>query len=274
MHTIGLLGALTAIFLAVGWLLGGIFGMGAAFALAASINTLAYWYSDRIVLRLYRAEPADNKTLEGIAEELAKNSKIPVPRLYIVPSETPNAFATGRNPEKAAVAVTRGLLEFPKDEIRAVMAHEMGHIRNRDVLVSTLAATIGGAISYMAQIGYWSLFMGGSRRGEGSIIGLILILIFAPLAAFLVRMAINRGREYRADFFSAVVTKDPHSLASALKRISAETSRKHAKGVSATSHMWIVNPFRGNWFNRLFSTHPPLHKRVERLETMGAGVRK
>ncbi len=271
-HTIGLFGALTAVFLAAGWLMGGLLGMGAFLCIAAAINFVSYWYSDRMVLRLYRARPSGDEKLARIAKELAHNAKIPEPKVYIVPSAAPNAFATGRDPEHAAVAVTEGLLEFPEDEIRAVMAHEIGHIRNRDILVSTLAATIGGAVSYMAQIGYWSLFTGGGRRGEGGLIGLLLVIIFAPMAALLVRMAINRGREYRADFFGAVVTKDPKALASALRRISEVTVRGPIRGVSATSHMWIVNPFKQDWFTGLFSTHPPLQKRIERLETMSASV--
>lgn len=271
-HTIGLLGALTAIFLAAGWFFGGVWGMGIGLFLAAAINFFSYWYSDRIVLKLYRASPAKSETLERIAKEIAHNAKIPAPKLYTVPSRLPNAFATGRDPRHAAIAVTEGLLEFPEGELRAVVGHEMAHIRNRDVLVSTLAATIGGAISYMAQIGYWSMFMGGSRRGEGSLMGLVLVIVFAPLAALLVRMAINRGREYRADYFGALMTKDPKALASALRRISEATRGQPIKGVSATSHMWIVNPFRGDWFTGLFSTHPPLQKRIDRLETMGSGT--
>ncbi|MEE9406348.1 MAG: M48 family metalloprotease [Candidatus Aenigmarchaeota archaeon] len=271
-HIIGLFGVLTAILLAVGWFFGGLWGMGMFLAIAASINFFSYWYSDRIILRLYKAKPANNGVLEGIAKELAHNSKIPTPKVYVMPSGIPNAFATGRDHHHAAIAVTKGLLEFPEDEIRAVMAHEIGHIRNRDVLVSTLAATIGGAVSYIAQIGYWSLFMGGGRKGEGGLIGLIFVIIFAPLAALFVRMAINRSREYRADFFGAVMTKNPKALASALRRISEVTGSNPIKGVNATSHMWIVNPFKQDLFTGLFSTHPPLQKRIERLETMDASI--
>jgi len=269
LDTIMLLGTLTVIFLAVGWLVGGVVGMGIALILAVFINFLTYWYSDRIVLKMYRAKPLDNMNVSKLVKLLSKEASIPVPKVYLVDSKTPNAFATGRDPRHSAVAVTKGLLDLPFDELKAVLAHEIAHIRNRDVLVATMAASLGAAISYLAQIGYWMIFMGGERKGEGSIIGLVLIVIFAPLAAVLIRMAVSRSCEYRADWVGSLMTKQPKALASALRSIS-DSARHHPlkHGSSATAHMWIVNPFHRDWFTKLFATHPPIEKRIERLEGM------
>ena len=263
-----LLGTLTVIFLAVGWVVGGIWGTGIALVLAVLINFVTYWYSDRFVLRLYRAKPLDNVTVSKLVKLLAKEAKIPKPKIYVVDSRAPNAFATGRDPKHSALAVTKGLLDLPFDELKGVLAHEIAHIRNRDMLVATMAATLGAAISYLAQIGYWMIFMGGERKGEGSLIGLVLIIIFAPLAALLIRMAVSRAREYRADWVGALLTKQPKTLASALRAISEKARYKPVHGSSATAHMWIVNPFHRDWFTNLFATHPPVEKRIERLEGM------
>lgn len=264
-----LLGFLTAILLAVGFLLGGFIGMSIALVLAVFINFFSYWYSDRIVIGIYRAKPTENKKLNDMVEKLAREAKIPKPKVYMVPNDVPNAFATGRNPSNAVVAVTEGILNLDDDEIEGVLSHEIAHIRNNDMLISAIAATIGGAISFLAQIGYWSIFMGSGRRGEGNVLGLILIVIFAPLAALLVRLAISRNEEYKADYVGATLTKKPESLASALKKIS-EIGRENPMrgGSAATSHMWIVNPFKQDWFTGLFSTHPPVARRIKRLEEM------
>jgi len=271
-NTAILLGTLTGILLVVGFLIGGVLGMGIALTFAVVINLVSYWYSDRIVLKMYKAKPSKREDLNEMVERLALEAKIPKPRVYEVKTKVPNAFATGRSPKHAAVVVTEGLLDLDKDEIEGVLAHELGHIKNRDILVSTLAATIAGAIAFLAQMGYWSLFMGaGGRRSEGNIIGLILIIIFAPIAALLVRMAISRAREYRADRTGVLLSKNPRGLASALRRISEFAERNPLRGSSATSHMWIVNPFHRDWFTGLFSTHPPLRKRIERLEEMHVG---
>lgn len=268
-NTAILLGTLTGILLVVGFLIGGIWGMGIALAFAIIINFVSYWYSDKIVLKMYKAEPSERKDLDEMIERLAIEAKISKPKIYEVKTRAPNAFATGRNPKHAAVVVTEGLLDLDKDEIEGVLAHELGHIKNRDILVSTLAATIAGAIAFLAQIGYWSLFMGaGGRRGEGNIIGLILIIIFAPIAALLVRMAISRAREYKADRTGTLLSKNPRGLASALRRISEFAEKHPLKGSSATSHMWIVNPFHRDWFTGLFSTHPSIESRIEKLEEM------
>ncbi len=266
-NTAVLLGTLTGIFLLIGFVIGGFFGITIALVIAVLINFISYWYSDRIVLGIYRARPSKNPSLNRRVEELAREAKIPKPRVYTIRTEIPNAFATGRNPRNAAICLTEGLFELENDELDAVIAHELGHIKNRDILVSTLAATIAGAIAYLAQIGYWSMFLGaGNRRGEGNILALLMMVILAPIAALLIRLAISRSMEFRADRTGALITKKPHALASALRKIS-EFSREHPlKGSSATSHMWIVNPFRKDWFNSLFSTHPPVEKRIERLE--------
>ncbi len=267
-ETIMLLGTLSAILLGVGWLVGGIVGTGVALVIAVVINFMSYWYSDRFVLRIYRAKPLDDEKISKIVKGLSRDAKIPKPGIYLIDSKVPNAFATGRDPKHSALAVTKALLDLPPEELKGVLAHEIAHIRNRDVLVATMAATIGAAISYMAQIGYWMIFMGGERKGEGSIIGLILIVIFAPIAALLIRMAVSRAREYRADWVGALLTKQPRALASALRSISDNARHHPLRGSSATAHLWIVNPFHRDWFTHLFATHPPIEKRIERLEQM------
>lgn len=266
--TILLFGILTGIFLGIGYLLGGIYGMGIALILAFLINFISFWYSDKIVLRLYRAKPSHDRKLNETVAKLSQEAKIPTPRVFVVPSKEPNAFATGRNPKHAALAVTEGLSGLTEEEMEGVLSHEIGHIANRDILVSTVAATLAGAISYIAQIGYFSLY-GSDQRGAGSIIGLIVIVIFAPLAALMIRMAISRSREYKADRYGALLTKNPGGLASALRKISAIAQQHPMEGGSnATSHLWIVNPFRGNWFTNMFSTHPPMEQRIRRLMAM------
>jgi len=266
-NTALLMGVLFAIFLAVGFLLGGAAGMTMAFVLALLLNLASYWFSDRLVLGMYRAKPSSNSKLEAIIAELAKEAKLPMPKLYEVDSSVPNAFATGRNPKHAAVAVTRGLLELDEDEMEGVLAHEISHIKNHDILVATMAATIGGAIAYLAQMGYYMMFA-QDRENQGNVIAIVMIAIFAPLAALLVRLAISRGREYGADKNGALLTKKPKALASALRKISESSERKPMRGSSATANMWIVSPFRADWFTGLFSTHPPIQKRIERLEEL------
>jgi heat shock protein HtpX len=264
-----LFGILTAIFLGIGWVLGGITGMGIALVLAIVINFISFWYSDKIVLGLYRAKPSQDRKLNAMVAKLSQEAKIPTPKVYIVPNKEPNAFATGRNPRHAALAVTEGLSGLSDGEMEGVLSHEIGHITHHDILVSTVAATLAGAISYIAQIGYFSMYGSGDERGAGSIIGLILIVIFAPLAALMIRMAISRSREYKADRYGALLTKNPEGLASALRKISTIAQQHPMQGgSSATSNMWIVNPFHGNWFTNLFSTHPPIEQRIRRLMAM------
>ena len=263
-----LMGVLTGILLGVGFLFFGVVGMTIALVFAVFINFFSYWYSDSIVLRMYNAKPSNDEKLNSIIRKLSMEAKIPKPRIYTVHTSVPNAFATGRDPAHAAVVVTKGLLELNDDEIEGVLAHEIAHIKHRDILVSTLAATIAGAIAYLAQIGYWSLFFGDNRRNDGNLLGFVLIIIFAPLAALLIRLAISRSREYRADRAGAVISKKPRALASALKKISETSLHNPMHGSSATSHLWIVNPFRQDWFSNLFSTHPPVHERIKKLMEM------
>jgi heat shock protein HtpX len=241
--------------------------MTIAFILAIIINFTSYWYSADIVIRMYHAKPFENEELNKMVESLAINAKVPKPKVYIIPNDIPNAFATGRNPANAIICVTKGLLTLTNEEIEGVLAHEVSHIRNNDLLISTIAATIGGAISYIAQIGYWSLFF-RDRRNEGGILGLILIIIFAPLAALLIRLAVSRTMEYKADYTGAVLTRKPRALASALKKINEVARHNPLHGSTAFSNLWIVNPFKRDWFSNLFSTHPPILRRVKRLEDM------
>ena len=257
---------LTGILLVAGWLIAGIYGITIALAFALVLNFLSYWYSDRIILRMFNAIPTRHVQLTKMTERLAREAKIPEPKLYLIPTKPDimNAFATGRDPKHSAIAVTRGLLTLDDDEIEAVIAHEIGHIRNRDTLVSTIAAVLAGTISYMAQIGYWSLFI-GSRRERGNIFGLLLIIIFAPLAAILIKLAISRSREYGADYMGVLFSKKPKSLVSALTKISNSTRNSVLHGSSATSHLWIVNPFHKDWYTTLFSTHPPINERIKRI---------
>lgn len=263
-----LLSVLTGIFLAVGWAIGGLLGSTVALILALVINFLSYWYSDRIILKMYRARPTAHSGLERIVRKLARDANIPVPKIYMIETKEPipNAFATGRDPEHSAIAVTTGLLDtLSEEEIEAVIAHEMGHIKNRDILVSSMAAAIAGAIAYIAQIAYWSMFLGERREGGTNLLLMIVIVILAPIAALLIRLAISRGMEFRADYASAIITKKPRSLASALGKISGAARHRTIKGPAATSHLWIVNPFSGNWFSNLFSTHPPVEERIKKL---------
>lgn len=272
-RTAVLLATLTAILLAVGFFFAGIFGMTVGLLFAFAINLVSYWYSDRIVLRIYRAKETKDKDLNEMVESLAREGGIPKPRVYIVPSDVPNAFATGRNPKHAAVAITEGLNSLSRDEMEGVIAHEISHIKNNDILVQTIAATIAGAISYIAQIGYWSLFMNDGEESNG-VLGLVLVIIFAPIAAMLVKMAISRRREYKADFTGATLSKKPAALASALRKISETSRKKPMHASNATSHLWIVNPFKQDWFSNLFSTHPPVNRRIAKLERLAAkGIR-
>jgi len=264
---IALIGVLTGILLAVGWLLGGFVGMFLALILSFALNLLSYWYSDRIVLGMYKAEPLNSPKIDDMIDKLALDAKIPKPKMYIVNTDVPNAFATGRDPRHSAIAITKGILKLSDEELEGVLAHEVSHIMNRDVLIGAMAATIAGAIAYLAHIGYWSMFF-GDRDSEGSALGMILIVIFAPLAALLIRMAISRMREFKADHTGALLTKNPKGLASALYKIENVAVRHPVKGSSATAHMWITNPFKRDWFSNLFATHPSMQDRIARLQQM------
>jgi heat shock protein HtpX len=266
LRTAALLGLLTAILLAIGFLVAGIDGMTIALIISLLINFFTYWFSDKIVLAMYRAKPTNDRKLNSLVEKVAKEAGIPKPKVYIVPTESPNAFATGRSPDHSSIAVTQGLLDrLDDDEIEGVLSHELSHVKNRDTLVSTLAATIAGSISYVAQIGLLGL---SSRDREGGNILLLPLVILAPLAAMLVQLAISRGREFFADYTGAMISKKPLALASALEKISSYVDRNPMKGSSATSHLWIVNPFKGSSFASLFMTHPSTDERIRRLKEL------
>jgi heat shock protein HtpX len=269
-----LLGLLTGILLAIGYFFAGFAGMTLFLIIAFVLNFVTYWFSDRIVLAMYRAKeiPKNQEPrLHGIVEKLSKEAKIPKPKIYIVRTENPNAFATGRSPKHAAVAVTSGLLEsLDRDEIEGVLSHELAHIKSRDTLTSTIAATVAGAIAFIAQIAWWSMFMGDRKRGGNAL--LFPLIILAPIAATLVQLAISRTREYKADQNGSIFSKKPLSLASALEKISNAVLRNPIRGNAATSHLFIVNPFKGNSFVNLFSTHPPVGERVKRLEKIAEEI--
>lgn len=269
------LALLTGLFIAVGGLLGGRSGMMMAFVLALVMNFVSYWFSDKIVLKMYGAQPigeAEAPVVHRIVRGLATKARIPMPKLYLIPSEAPNAFATGRNPQHAAVAVTAGILRIMDErELEGVLAHELSHVLNRDILISTVAATVAGAISMLANMAQWGMMFGGSRDDEGrstNPIALILTIILAPLAAMLIQMAVSRSREYQADASGAQLTKDPHGLASALGKLGQASRIVQMDANPATAHLFIVNPLSGRSLMSLFATHPPLEDRIARLEAM------
>jgi len=279
MKTLALLSTLTALFLWAGHALGGQGGLLLALVVAALMNLGAYWFSDRMVLRTYDAReirPEDNPGLHALVRELALRANLPMPRVFLIPEDAPNAFATGRNPAHGVVAVTSGLLRLlNRQEIAGVIAHELGHIRNRDTLIMSLAATMAGALSMLANAAMWGSFMGGrSSDDDGDshpLAGLLGVLI-APLAATLVQMSISRTREFLADEAAARVTGDPLALAQALRKIEAWSERipMHS-GSPATAHLFIQNPFSGG-LGSLFRTHPPTAERVARLEALDSHV--
>ncbi|MBP9718790.1 zinc metalloprotease HtpX [Candidatus Gracilibacteria bacterium] len=271
LKTILILGIMTGLILAGGYYLGGQRGATYALIMSAVMNMGAYWFSDKMVLALYKAKPIDpheHRDLQQMVQQLATFAEIPMPRLYIVQMATPNAFATGRNPAHAVVCVTTGILELlTKDELRGVLAHELSHVVNRDILVSSVAATLAGALSYIAQFAYFT----GGRRDDRSGFGSIIFLILTPIIATLLHLAISRSREYLADESGAKLSHDPMSLASALKKISgiAKAHPLHSEPkYQATAHMFIINPFSGGGLRSLFSTHPPVEERIKRLEAM------
>jgi heat shock protein HtpX len=268
-----LLGLLTGIILWFGGYLGGQNGMVIAFVFALMMNFGAYWFSDRIVLAMYRAkevDPSQAPELYRMVERLARSAGIPTPRVYIIPSDSPNAFATGRNPEHAVVAVTHGILKLMNDqELEGVLAHELSHIKNRDILISSIAATLAGAIMMLANMVKWAAIFGGVGRDDedrgGGVLGLIAMAIIAPLAAMLIQLAISRTREFHADATGARIAGNPYGLARALEKLGTATQRIPLDANPATSHMFIVNPLSGKSLLTLFSTHPPLEERINRL---------
>ncbi len=272
---LGLMGVL----MLIGNLVGGRQGMIIAFVFAALMNFFSYWHSDKIVLKLYRAEPAsrgENPELFRIVEDLASRANIPVPGVYILPQNTPNAFATGRNPSHAAVAVTRGIISIlNRNELEGVIAHELSHVKNRDILVSTVAATMAGAIMLLASMARWAAILGGGRssrnRGGAGMIGLLLAAIIAPLAAMLIQMAISRSREYLADRDGAEISGNPQHLAEALRKLQMHAGRGMQGANEATAHMFIVHPLKSSGLSGLFSTHPDTEERIRRLQNIRPG---
>ncbi len=277
MRTALLLAALTGLFLAAGFLIGGQQGMVIAFLIACAMNLFAYWNADKLVLRMYGAEPVDETTapeFHRLVRDLARRAGLPMPKIYLIESAQPNAFATGRNPEHAAVAATTGLLRMlSRDEIAGVMAHELAHVRNRDSLTMTITAVLAGAIGMLAN---FAIFFGGSRDRESPLggIGALLVMLVAPLAAMLVQFAISRSREYEADRVGAEICGQPRALASALAKISngaAQIPNEAAESNPATAHLFIINPLHGRGADNLFSTHPATQNRIERLLAMEDG---
>ena len=278
LKTTALLGLMTGLLILIGGYFGGNQGMGIAFFMAFLMNFGAYWFSDRIVLAMYRAQPvseAEAPELHRIVQGLALRANMPMPRLYILPTEAPNAFATGRDPEHAAVAATQGILRIlNEEELEGVLAHELAHVRNRDTLISTIAATLAGVIMMLARMAMWMPFFGGGGRDDedrgGGAMGFLFLAILAPIAATLIQLAISRSLEFQADESGARLTHKPYALASALQKLEVGASRLPMEANPATSHLFIVNPLRGGAMFMLFSTHPPVEERIARLQALVA----
>ena len=282
LKTVLLLGVLTGLFLAIGHLVAGKQGMIIAFVVALFMNFFSYFFSDKVALAMYGAREISYEEapwLHEMVEDLARRAGIPKPKIYLAPMAVPNAFATGRDPNHAAVAVTSGILQIlDKNELRGVLAHELGHIKNRDILISSIAATIGGAISMLANMAYYTAFLGGNDRENNnpiaSIIGSIILFIVAPLAATLIQMAISRSREFVADEAGAKISGCPLCLANALRRLEEIAHNPQIQEIASqeinpgTAHMMIVNPLSGDFIMKLFSTHPPTEERIRRLEEL------
>jgi heat shock protein HtpX len=269
-----LLTLLTLLLMFIGRASGGQNGMLLALGLAAVMNFISYFYSDKIALAMYRAQPVTREQLPRayeVVERLTQKIGIPMPKLYVIPNESPNAFATGRNPSHASVAMTQGILDLLNDEeLEGVLAHELGHVNNRDILISSVAATVAGAITMLASMGRWAMIFGGygrserNDRGGGGLAGLLMLFV-APIAAAMIQMAVSRSREYQADATGAHYTGNPYALASALQKLDAYSRRVPMQATPSTAHLFIIQPLLGMTFGSLFSTHPPIAKRIERL---------
>ena len=277
--TVLLLGALTGVLLALGWFLGGTNGATIALAVSLVMNLGSWWFSDKIVIKMTRAkevQPQDNPGLHRMVEELSRNAGIPKPRVYMTADPSPNAFATGRGPGHAAVAVTQGLMQLLTErEVRGVLAHELGHIKHRDVLVSSVAAAIAGAIVWIAYMMRWVGIFGGlgGDDDDGNILVVLLLSILAPIAAMIIQMAISRSQEYKADIRGAEISQDPGALADALAKLSNGVKRVPERNTNAATVHHIVNGFSGRPMMKLFSTHPPIEDRISRLRTMAKAGR-
>ncbi len=275
-----LLVLLTVVLVLVGGALGGTTGALIALVFSVIMNMGTYWFSDRVALAAARARPVSDDEmpqLHRIVSEVAQMSGVPTPKVYIIPTDAPNAFATGRNPNHSAVAVTSGIMRILDErELKGVLAHELGHVRNRDILIGSIAATIAGAITFMASMAQWALIFGGfggrNREGSGNLLVALALIILAPIAAAVIQLAVSRQREYAADYTGAKVTGDPLALASALQKLERGVQLSpQTVGNLQTAHLYIVNPLRRQTFAGLFSTHPPIHDRVERLRRMAYG---
>lgn len=280
MKTFLLMGLLTVILVVLGNLIGGQSGMLMAFVIAVVMNFGTYWFSDKVVLKMYNARElneTDNPKLFQMIRDLTGRADLPMPRIYLIPNEQPNAFATGRNPAHAAVAVTEGILRsLTPEQLRGVISHELAHVKHRDILIGTVAATVAGAISMLASMAQWGMMFGGGRsssdrEGGNPIAGLIMMIV-APIAAMMIQMAISRSREFEADRGGAEISGDPLSLANALRRLEQKVAQIPMQASPATAHMFIVSPLTGGGLAKLFSTHPPMEERIARLEAMAHGA--
>jgi len=279
LKSVFLMTLLTVLVVYVGYWVGGQGGMMIAFVFAVIMNFGSYWFSDKIVLAMYHAQEASRDQIPWLfdmIQDLTGRAGLPMPRIYVIPQEQPNAFATGRNPSHAAVAVTEGIMRtLSKEELRGVLSHELAHVQHRDILIGTIAATMAGAISMLANMAQWAMIFGGgsrsdSREGGSPIAGLVMIIV-APIAALLIQLAISRSREYAADEGGAKISGDPISLAHALQKLTVRTEEIPMDASPATAHMFIVNPLSGGGLKSLFSTHPPIEERIARLEGMVYG---
>jgi heat shock protein HtpX len=282
LKTVFLFGLLTAVLVGIGWAIGGYTGMIGFLVIAGVMNFVGFWFSDKLALRMAGAREVtmqEEPRLHSLIEEVAAGARMPKPKVYLIQNDTPNAFATGRSPKHAAVAVTTGIMRLLDErELRGVIGHELSHVRNRDILINTLVATVAGAITMIAWMLQWSLFFGGGRRDSRGnpfgAIALIATIILAPLAATLIRLAISRSREYEADASGARMVHDPDALASALEKLHMGVQRlpmRDSAVTEATAHMYIVNPLKAEGVATLFSTHPPIEERVARLRRMARG---
>ncbi len=279
MKTTFLMALLMVLAVGLGYMFGGKGGMMIAFVFALLMNVFSYWFSDKLVLKMYKAQPVtetDQPRLYNMVRELSQRAQLPMPKVYVIPSDTPNAFATGRNPQHAAVAVTSGIMRIlNENELRGVIGHELAHVKHRDILIGTIAAVFAGAISMIANMAQFAAIFGGGRsddeRGGGGL-GVLVMAIVAPIAAMMIQMAISRSREYLADAGGAKFHGNPRDLANALRKLHTASQRVPMDASPATAHMFIVNPLFGRGgFTSLFSTHPPMEERVRRLEEMRLG---
>jgi len=281
LKTTFLLTCLTLLLVAMGSAIGGQSGMIIAFVIAGGMNFFSYWYSDKIVLKMYKAKEiseSENPSFYNTVSRLARQANLPMPKVYIIPSEGPNAFATGRNPENAAVAATEGIVRLLSDEeLEGVMAHELAHVQNRDTLIGTIAATFAGAIAMLGNMLQWTAIFGGGNNDEeggGNMFSSLALAFIAPMAAMLIQMAVSRSREYLADASGARICGKPLALANALRKLQMGAQAvPMTEATPATSHMFIVNPLAGGSMRKLFSTHPPMEERVARLELIASGQR-